>query len=145
MNRLVWIFLVIALSLGFTFSAVAEETWSCTYEGSWDTTATKNKGDFVWNVQWISTGKAQWHVIGDYEDRYGQSTFDGECKDKKCKFKQSYKNGQLAGSVYYWVGAYTDKWEGDAKTINNFVGTWGEKEKKPTQGKWTATATCTRN
>ena len=118
--------------------------WNCTYEGAWVNVVDKDKGEFVWNVTWRSDGDG-WTIFGEYGDKWGNSTFDGDCKKNVCNFSQKYTSGALKGKSYYWVGGYVEKSVGQGKVINVFNGTWGPSAKeRKSGGPWNALATCVK-
>jgi|JI61114C2RNA_FD_contig_31_7667573_length_794_multi_7_in_0_out_0_1 hypothetical protein len=149
MKSLMSLCIVGALALSFAQAAVAEDVWSCSYTGEWTTEGTNDHGDFKWLVKWERPDeKASWHIIGDYNDRFGASFLDGNCNtEKKCDMTQTYTSGSLNGSVYEWSGTYTDKADASGtagKTTNTFTGTWKDASGKGNKGKWTAEAVCTK-
>ncbi len=120
------------------------QAWTCTYNGWWTTTATGNKGAFLWKLRWEPTPRG-WRMYGNYRDRYGFSFLDGYCKNHSCRFRQEYKSGEYKGKIYYWYGSYTDRRSGARSTINNFKGTWGySPAARNDGGRWAARAECIR-
>jgi len=118
------------------------ESWRCQYKGRWITTRTRNTDKMDWVLVWEKAG-AKWKVVGDYSDKYGRASFDGECDDTKCDFEQSYKTGKLAGKKYYFTGSYTDRALSATSTENTFKGTWGyAKSNRLNGGIWDSIATC---
>jgi hypothetical protein len=124
-------------------AVAAAETWDCAYTGKWNTTGSSDKGDFSWNLQWTSASSG-WTVVGNYSDKYGNSYLDGTCTSKSCTLSQLYKSGSLNGKRYGWTGTYTDRAEGAGRTVNTFVGTWGNGASNTGGGAWTATAICVK-
>jgi hypothetical protein len=118
------------------------DRWRCEYKGDWTNTNDGNGGRFTWSLMWESRDGG-WKVTGDYEDRYGSSTLDGHCRDKRCTLDQHYTSGQLDGKWYYWQGTYSDTNDGPGRTINTFTGTWGNAPNhRGSGGEWKAKAVC---
>lgn len=132
------------LAVAALAATASAETWQCSYTGTWTTEGSADSGEFTWVLQWESKAGG-WHVIGDYSDRYGESTLDGTCSAKQCKLDQHYHSGQLDGKAYYWQGSYSDTVETKTRTTNKFSGTWGDgPNRRANGGKWSAKAVCKR-
>ena len=129
------------VALALTATSLAAETWSCTYHGSWKTTGTGNSGNLHWVVKWVKKGSV-WKIIGDMNDKYGFSYFDGTCQNKSCVIKQTYKTGSLVGKPYTYSGTYSDQNLGPGKTKNTIRGNWVGNNNT---GTWSATGTCVKN
>ncbi len=129
---------IFAVSMFALSGGLWAENWNCVYTGEWKTNKTGNSGALAWNVRWVKRG-GNWTVIGDMTDKYGASEVKGTCANKKCTLTQTYSSGSLVGKPYTYDGTYTDKWDGDSKTTNEFTGTW---KGNNTTGTWTATAVC---
>lgn len=132
--------IVLSLSLTVVSGSLSAENWNCEYQGQWQTNKTGNSGALAWSVRWVKRG-GNWTVIGDMTDKYGASEVRGTCADKKCTLTQTYSTGSLVGKPYTYEGSYTDKFDGDSKSVNQFSGTW---KGNNTTGTWTATAVCTK-
>lgn len=134
-------FAVLVASLTIFAGAATAESWSCEYEGSWQTNGTGNSGSLTWSTTWVKQG-ANWQIVGDMTDKYGSSSFNGSCSAKKCTMVQTYTSGSLVGKPYTYVGTYTDKWNGDSESQNSFRGTWTG---NGNTGTWNAVAACEKN
>jgi hypothetical protein len=136
---------IVAVLIGLSAStSVRAEAWTCTFDGNWTRYNSSERGEFMWNVLWTSSGRSGWKITGDYSDDYGDSILDGDCNDRSCTLTQIYQNGQLAGNRYTWKGNYSDESVGGGRTINRFDGTWGESS-SARDGAWRATAICNRD
>lgn len=132
------------VTLAASGSLAMADDWTCSYQGSWTTTSTGNVGNFEWTVEWTSTSSG-WHMIGEYDDKYGHAMLDGDCSNKACKFTQTYTTGELNGKVYYWQGSYTDEGTRNGESVNRFKGTWGYNAASKDGGPWNAVAMCRKH
>jgi len=142
------------LTLGFSSTSAQANTarWTCNYTGKWYTKHKKFGGHFTWSVTWVwNTKTSSWKVIGDYEDKFGFSYFDGFCSNNKkgryCDLYQLYKTGKLKGKRYRWYAKYKDlKYFNDRfgrrRTLNKFKGSWYYGGKY--HGRWFSKAICTK-
>lgn len=135
--------LIFAMAACMSLAAgnLSAETWECKYSGSWARGSDNKSGSLVWTVTWVKQGSG-WQIVGNMNDEYGASAFNGSCANKNCTFTQTYSTGSLVGKPYTYTGGYTDQQLGNGQTQNNFTGTWTG---NGNAGTWKAKAVCRKN
>lgn len=118
--------------------AAYAETMECMYKGKWNMSG-GIQGDVSWAIRYVGGG-VSWSASGMGDDSYGPSTISGSCNDRRCALKQVYSGGSAQGSIYNFVGDYTDKQGNNGMTETSFTGTW--KGSDGNSGSWSAKGNC---